>query len=191
MRPDNTVSQQKTKYRKILKTVRANIPEMERMKHANSITEQVLNLDEIRDAGIIFIYISCATEVHTHHLIKNLLATGKILTVPKIVNSEYMQTEFFSSWEDLVPGKLGILTPASTRTCNESPDVAIVPGLGFSFSGHRLGFGQGCYDKWFAKNKVKHKIALAYEAQLVDKIPFEETDVLMDKIITEQRIIVI
>lgn len=191
MRRNNTVSQQKAESRKALKTARANISEVERIDHANSITEQVLKLDEIRSAGTIFIYISYATEVHTHHLIKNLLAAGKILAVPKIVNSEYMQAESFSSWEDLVPRELGILTPANTEPYNEPFDVAIVPGLGFSLSGHRLGFGRGYYDKWFAKNEVKHRIALAYEAQLIDKIPCEDTDVPMDKIITEQRVIVI
>jgi 5-formyltetrahydrofolate cyclo-ligase len=189
MQQNNTVSQQKAESRKALKTVRANIPEIERMDYANSITEQVLKLDEIKHAGAIFIYISYATEVHTHHLIKSLLAAGKILAVPKIVNSEYMQAETFSSWEDLVPGELGILTPANAEPYNKPFDVAIIPGLGFSLSGHRMGFGKGYYDKWFAKNEVGHRIALAYEAQLVDNIPVEDTDVPMEKIVTEKRVI--
>jgi 5-formyltetrahydrofolate cyclo-ligase len=191
MRQNNTVSLQKAESRKALKIARANIPEVERKDSSNSITEQVLKLDEIRDAETIFIYISYTTEVHTHHLIKNLLASGKILAVPKIVNSEYMQAETFSSWEDLVSGELGILTPANAEPYNKPFDVAIVPGLGFSLSGHRMGFGKGYYDKWFAINEVSHRIALAFEAQLVDEIPFEDTDVPMDKIITEQRVIVI
>ena len=189
MRQNNTVSQQKAESRRALKTARANIPEVERIDYANSITEQVLKLGEIRDAKAIFIYISYATEVHTHHLIKRLLAAGKILAVPKIINSEYMQAETFSSWEDLVPGELGILTPANAEPYNEHFDVAIVPGLGFTLSGHRMGFGRGYYDKWFAQNDVKHKIALAFEAQLVDAIPVEDTDVPMEKIVTEQRVI--
>jgi len=47
------------------------------------------------------------------------------------------------------------------------------------------------YDKWFAQNQVSHKIALAYEAQLVEDIPVEDTDVPMEKIVTEQRVITI
>ena len=191
MRQNKQVGQQKTETRNMLKTVRAKLPEATRMGHSNSITEQVLKLDEIKNARTIFIYISYATEVHTHELIKALLDAGKTLAVPKIVDSDFMQAESFSSWEDLVPGELGILTPGNSKPCHGPFDVALTPGLGFTLSGHRMGFGRGYYDKWFAQNKVRHKIALAYEAQLVEDIPVEETDVPMEKIVTEKRVIVV
>ncbi|MCH8263593.1 MAG: 5-formyltetrahydrofolate cyclo-ligase [Proteobacteria bacterium] len=191
MQQNDEVSQQKTETRKILKSTRASIPEATRMDAANSITEQILRLDEIRDARTIFIYISYASEVHTHALIKALLAASKTLAVPKIVKSDYMQAETFSSWEDLVPGELGILTPTDSTPCNGPFDVAITPGLGFTLSGQRMGFGRGYYDKWFAQNKVRHKIALAFEVQLINEMPVEDTDVPMEKIVTEKRVIVV
>lgn len=191
MQQNDEVSQQKTETRKMLKSRRASIPETTRMDAANSITEQILRLNEIRDARTIFIYISYASEVHTHALIKALLAAGKTLAVPKIVKSDYMQAETFSSWEDLVPGELGILTPTDSTPCNGPFDVAITPGLGFTLSGQRMGFGRGYYDKWFAQNKVRHKIALAFEVQLINEMPVEDTDVPMEKIVTEKRVIVV
>ena len=191
IKQDQQIIQQKAKTRSILKTARANIPELTRLDHSKSITERVLKLDEIRQARAIFIYISYATEVHTHHLIKHLLAAGKILAVPKIINAEYMQAEILSSWEDLVPGELGILIPGNAEPCNQPFDVAIVPGLGFSLSGQRIGFGRAYYDRWFAQNKTRHKIALAYEAQLLAEIPVTATDVPMEKIVTEERVITI
>ena len=191
MQQNDEVNQQKTETRKILKSTRASIPEATRMDAANSITEQILRLDEIRDARTIFIYISYASEVHTHALIKALLAAGKTLAVPKIVKSDDMQAETFSSWEDLVPGELGILTPTDSTPCNGPFDVAITPGLGFTLSGQRMGFGRGYYDKWFAQNKVRHKIALAFEVQLINEMPVEDTDVPMEKIVTEKRVIVV
>ncbi len=191
MQQNKQVSQQKAETRKKLKVLRAKLPEATRLDYSNSITEQVLKLDEIRLAKTIFIYISYATEVHTHDLIKSLLDNGKSLAVPKIVNSGFMKAESFSSWEDLIPGELGILTPSYSDPCNEPFDVALVPGLGFTLSGHRMGFGRGYYDKWFAQNEVKHKIALAFESQLVDDIPIEDTDVPMGKIVTEERVITI
>ena len=191
MQQNDEVNQQKTETRKILKSTRASIPETTRMDAANSITEQILRLNEIRDARTIFIYISYASEVHTHALIKALLAAGKTLAVPKIINSDYMQAETFSSWEDLVPGELGILTPTDSTPCNGPFDVAITPGLGFTLSGQRMGFGRGYYDKWFAQNKVRHKIALAFGVQLINEMPVEDTDVPMEKIVTEKRVIVV
>jgi len=191
MQQDKQVSRQKAETRKMLKILRAKLPKANRLDYSNSITEQVLKLDEIRHAKAIFIYISYATEVHTHDLIKSLLNAGKSLAVPKIVNSDFMEAETFSSWEDLIPGELGILTPSYSDPCNGPFDVALVPGLGFTLSGHRMGFGRGYYDKWFAQNEVKHKIALAFEAQLVDEFPIEDTDVPMEKIVTEERVITI
>ena len=191
MQHNKQVSQQKTETRRMLKKTRAKLSVATRLNYSNSITEQVLRLDEIKNARMIFIYISYATEVHTHELIKALLDDGKTLAVPKIVDSEFMESESFSSWEDLVPGELGILTPGNSKPCSGPFDVALTPGLGFTLSGHRMGFGRGYYDKWFAQNKVSHKIALAYELQLVDEIPVEDTDVPMDKIVTEQRVIII
>jgi len=191
MQQNKQVDQHKAETRKMLKLMRANIPETTRLDYSNSIAEQVLKLDEIRNARTIFIYISYATEVHTHDLIKALIDDGKALAVPKIVDSDFMKAESFSSWEDLVPGKLGILAPANSKPCDGPFDVALTPGLGFTMSGHRMGFGRGYYDKWFAQNKANHKIALAFEAQLVDEIPIDDTDVPMEKIVTEQRVIVI
>lgn len=191
MQQNSKVSQRKSETRKMLKSARASIPEATRMGYANSITEQVLRLDEIRDARLIFVYISYVSEVHTHALIRALLDAGKTLAVPKIVNSDIMKAVTFSSWEDLIPGELGILTPVDSTPCDGPFDVSITPGLGFTLTGHRMGFGRGYYDKWFVQNKVKHKIALAFEAQLVDEIPVEDNDVLMDKIVTEKRVIVV
>ncbi len=191
MQQNSKVSQRKSETRKMLKSARASIPEATRIDAANSITKQVLRLDEIRDARLIFVYISYVSEVHTHSLIRALLDAGKTLAVPKIVNSNYMQAETFLSWEDLVPGEMGILAPANSTPCDGPFDVSITPGLGFTLTGHRMGFGRGYYDKWFVQNKVKHKIALAFEAQLVDEIPVEDNDVLMDKIVTEKRVIVV
>jgi len=191
MQQNIQVSQQKAETRKMLKTARAKLSEATRLDYSNSITEQVVRLNEIKNARTIFIYISYATEVHTHELIKALLAAGKTLAVPKIVDSDFMEAESFSSWGDLVPGELGILTPANSKPCSGPFDVALTPGLGFTLFGHRMGFGRGYYDKWFAQNKVNHKIALAFEAQLVEVIPVEETDVPMEKIVTEQRVIVV
>ena len=191
MQQNKQVCLQKTETRKMLKTVRAKLSEDVRSDFSNSIAKQVLMLDEIRNAKIIFIYISYATEVHTHKLIKALLDNGKTLAVPKIVDSDFMEAETFSSWENLIPGELGILTPDNSKPCSGPFDIALTPGLGFTLSGHRMGFGGGYYDKWFARNKVNQKIALAYEVQLVDEIPIEDTDVSMNMIVTEQRVITI
>ena len=95
----------------------------------------------------------------------------------------------FSGWDELIPGELGILTPAGEEPFKTDIDIVITPGLGFTRTGHRIGYGRGYYDKWFARNSVAHKIAVTFEAQIVDSLPVAETDIPVDIIVTEQGII--
>ena len=53
---------------------------------------------------------------------------------------------------------------------------------------NRIGYGKGYYDK-LLKTTCAKKIALAFELQIVEKIPAEEHDVKVDKILTEKQII--
>jgi 5-formyltetrahydrofolate cyclo-ligase len=169
--------------------MRAAIPIEKRQAHATSIANQLLSLEEVTTAQTLFIYISYANEVDTHNLIRHFLEQGKTLAVPKIIDSDHMIATAFTHWEDLKPCKLGILTPTGTEPYPGNFDIAISPGLGFTPAGDRMGFGRGYYDKWFAKNGVSIKLALAFEAQMLDYLPTDKKDISMDMIVTEKRII--
>ena len=65
----------------------------------------------------------------------------------------------------------------------------LVPGLAFSMDGKRLGKGGGYYDKFLDREPNHEKIALAYEFQVLDKIPAEEHDQAVNFIVTEKRTI--
>jgi 5-formyltetrahydrofolate cyclo-ligase len=68
-----------------------------------------------------------------------------------------------------------------------SPEVVIVPGLGFSPDGKRLGRGKGFYDRYFEKSSVL-KIGIAFEMQILNDIPTETHDMKMDFVVTDQQI---
>lgn len=68
-----------------------------------------------------------------------------------------------------------------------APPVTIVPLLGFNKSLHRIGYGKGCYDRYFARNPDTAKIGIAYDEQLCDFTP-EPHDVALDCIITPTKI---
>lgn len=184
-----TLAEQKAGMRAKLKQIRASIPAETRMAHSEAIAANLLSLGEVQAASTLFMFISYGTEVHTHELLKYFLSTGKTLAAPKILPSKTMIAVPFSRWEDLIPGQLGILTPSGDSPYPDDLDVAVTPALGFTPQGHRIGYGRGYYDKWFAACKVRHKIAITFEAQLVDTLPVDETDVPVDTIVTEKRII--
>lgn len=183
------LKEKKQALRQQLKKKRAAIPETLRKPYSKNIGKKILALKEIQKAKRIFIYISYASEVETHDLMKTLLSGGKTLTVPKIIKKDEMIAVKFSDWKELKPAELGILTPSSAEPLNIDYDICLTPGLGFTESGKRIGFGAGYYDRWFSKNRVAKKIALAFEEQIIDDIPTDKYDQPVDMIVTEKRTI--
>jgi len=70
------------------------------------------------------------------------------------------------------------------------PEVLLIPGLGFSKVGARLGRGKGHYDQYLAQHKDQQmiKIGLAFEEQIVVSIPEEAHDERMNYLVTDQKI---
>lgn len=185
----NTLIEQKKQLRQRLKQLRAAIPDHTREIYSNRITQQVLELAEIKTAKTIFAFISWSSEVYTHDLIRQLIQQNKNIVVPKILDKETMIAQRLNSWDDLISDKLGILAPVKPELFEGTVDVTITPGLGFTEQGHRIGFGAGYYDRWFASYDAGFKVAIAFEVQIVDQLPLELTDIPVDMIITEERII--
>jgi 5-formyltetrahydrofolate cyclo-ligase len=172
-----------------LKQRRRNLSAEQRRDYSEQIAQRLYGLPEYQAAASVFTYISYATEVQTHEIIKRLLLEKPIVTVPRIVDSDYMQAHRFVSWESCQPDAMGILSPQENDIYTDKTDLVLTPGLGFTLQGQRIGFGAGYYDKWFNNNEIGCSVALAFETQLVDNIPVEETDIPVDIIITEKRVI--
>jgi 5-formyltetrahydrofolate cyclo-ligase len=66
--------------------------------------------------------------------------------------------------------------------------VILVPTVGISPAGVRLGYGHGFYDKFLAENKTT-TISLTLEKQIVKNIPKSEHDIIIDWIVTEDKMI--
>ena len=71
-----------------------------------------------------------------------------------------------------------------------TPEVILVPLLGFDRHGHRLGYGKGYYDHTLAAHRsatpTVQAIGLAFAAQEVDAVPVGAADQALDAIVTER-----
>lgn len=67
-------------------------------------------------------------------------------------------------------------------------DVAIVPLLGFTATGERLGQGAGHYDRYLAAHRDVIAIGLAWDCQLVESLPTEPHDVPLRAVVTPTRL---
>ena len=184
---EQILTQQKALLRERLKQNRRTMARERRVEFDQAIYIRLQA--HIGQADTIFCYISAADEVNTHPIIDHLRQLGRTVVVPSIVNRDKMIAVRFTDWADLRVGQLGILTPDTDDEWQSGVDLCITPGLGFTLDGKRIGYGKGYYDKWFAAHPHSARTALCYECQIVDSIPATETDVKVEKVITERRVI--
>lgn len=160
------------------------------------ICDTFLALDEIKQSRNIFIYVNFRSEVETKEIISKLLSLGKQVLVPitRIQEKRLDIIAITQPEKELVPGYCGIPEPreelVATRSHDPSElDVVILPGSVFDLRGGRFGYGGGYYDRLLSQIPQTSRIALAFELQVVDKIPLQDHDEILDYIITEERII--
>lgn len=175
--------------RRQFRQIRDALASETRLQFDQAILEKLQDLPEIQSARSLFSYVSVGSETDTRPLLDWLLDRGTKLAVPAISNQYEMCAVAFTGWSNMVRDKAGIPSPVPALEVNCPIDICITPGLAFTVSGTRLGQGQGNYDRWFATHQVGLKIALAYECQLVQELPWEQTDIGVEMIVTEQRVI--
>ncbi|HKK44144.1 MAG TPA: 5-formyltetrahydrofolate cyclo-ligase, partial [Balneolaceae bacterium] len=67
-------------------------------------------------------------------------------------------------------------------------DLVVIPMVGGDEQRNRIGYGEGFYDRFLSLVSCP-KIGLTFEQNIVERIPVEDFDITLDKIITEQRVI--
>lgn len=144
------------------------------------------------DAKVIGVTISKRPEVDTIPIIKKAWEEGKKVVVPKCYPDEKkMIFRFLSDFSQLESVFYGLLEPIVEKTAEAAPeeiDLLIVPGLGYTMEGYRIGFGGGYYDRYLTSFHGKN-LSLAFNLQIIPPFPIEEYDLPISKIITNEKVI--
>ncbi len=150
---------------------------------------------EFSAARTIFFFISFRSEVSTEPMIRQALSEGKRVCLPYTYPETrgMIASQITDFDDDLEPGNYGILEPRADKVRDVPPkelDLIITPGVAFDETGGRLGYGGGYYDRFFtARREGCPLVALAFEMQLVKKVPRDGHDLPVDLIVTERRVI--
>ena len=67
--------------------------------------------------------------------------------------------------------------------------LLLVPGVAFDVRGVRLGRGDGWYDRALAQHPDAIRLGLAYEFQMIQRLPEEPWDVRMHTVVTDARLV--
>ena len=179
----------KQSLRKDMRARRAGIAAAERRAKDRRIIKNLRHMPMFREVKSVFCYVSYLSEADTRPIIEDCIRQNLLLAVPRIMRGDRMIAVRLNDPAELRPDNMGIPAPLSGQAEAGPFDIAITPGLAFSPAGERLGYGRGYYDRWFAGHRVHTRIALAYEIQLVERLPTEATDRRVDMIVTEDRVI--
>lgn len=197
----------KRNIRKRILALRDGIPLELREEKSNDILQTLYGMDKYKEAAVILAYVNYQSEVITTPLLDKALKDNKQVFAPR-VSGEEMEFYKISGIEDLAEGYKGINEPIcgagfmeeieSYKALEEKASgetacvLMLMPGVVFDKEGHRIGYGKGFYDRYLkrlSKTGINvYKIALCYECQMLNEIPYENHDISVDMVITENGI---
>ncbi|WP_417519905.1 5-formyltetrahydrofolate cyclo-ligase [Minwuia sp.] len=150
------------------------------------------NLLRSYPAARVGLYAGFRDELDPMPLVRSLTNAGIDVGLPVVVATR--QPLVFLHYRPdcrFILSGLGIREP-DPRTPLILPDIVIAPLVGIDRRGVRLGYGGGFYDRTLARWRAHgHRAAvfgLAFECQLVPRLPQDRHDIRLDGLITEAGI---
>ena len=179
--------------RRDLRERRAAIPAIARIAAAASVADRLLQLPAVGAACSIAGYWAIAGELPLNILMSRLGRHARyclpILQVDRTLR--------FAPWragDAIVPNRYGIPEPEyATESLDPTMlDVVLLPLLGFTRKGHRIGTGGGWYDRSFAFRREAPAppllIGVGFSCQQIDACDAQEWDVPLDAVVTEREL---
>lgn len=140
---------------------------------------------------VLLCYVSAKDgEVDTHALIDDALSRDKIVFVPVVLDhgAGKMGWAPIEDRKELIRGSFGLYEPHNPPRIFASPpstSLCIIPGIAFSKSGHRLGYGGGYYDR-FLRDYKGFRVGLAFSFQENASFPQDAHDEALHYLVTEE-----
>lgn len=170
---------------------RRALSESERGAAGEAVARIACAVPEFERAARVAAYVALDDEVPTLAILDRVLASGRILLLPRVVAKRLE----FAAVEDLASlrsSRFGVLEPPASSGALElvQDDLVFVPGVAFDRCGGRLGRGGGHYDRAFPPAaRAPVLLGVAFSFQIVDVVPVEPWDRRVDGIVSERGVV--
>lgn len=172
--------------RKALRQKRAALASDVRWQHALAVRDHLVDANVFDSCQQVACYWATKTELSLQPTIEHLSANGIDTLLPIVRDQELM----FAPWRAgsrMVANEFGILEPIEEPTTTlGSGALVLVPLVGFSPNGHRLGQGGGYYDRLLGNRPELKAIGIAHAVQKTLELQPLSHDVRLHSVVTEQ-----
>lgn len=178
--------------RKLLQARREALTEQEVCLNSELIAKRIFEHELFKKAHIIMGYLSFGKEASIDLVLQQALAGDKIVCVPQVAyDLNFMQAVRLREMGNVCLDKFSIRTPK--EPCEiispQTVDLILVPGVGFTKLGARMGMGKGYYDRFLPQATQAATMGVAHAIQVVDEISIDEYDINMQYLVTEKSLV--
>lgn len=172
-----------------LKAARAELPPGRRVTASAQACRHLVRSEAWPAAGRIALFCPLPEELDPTALA--VYAPGPV-AYPQVAGDALVFRE--ASSHDLVAAPpFGVREPTEAHPVVSELSLVVVPGLGFTKDGLRIGYGRGFYDRALVRLRADNPSLLAvgagFSVQLVDALPTGPHDARLDAIVTEEGVI--
>ncbi len=182
----------KEQLRKRVAALRRTLVAPVRAEYASRMVELLAAHPAFAQARTLLAYSALRFEMDPRGAVERAWLQGKTVALPRTLQeTRALALHAYREGDPLEEGGFVIQEPLPTAPLVEPAevDVVLVPGLAFDVRGHRLGFGQGFYDRLLPRCTRAVRIGLCFELSMLVEVPNAPHDAPVDFVITEKRII--
>ena len=186
---DLAIDEAKATLRKAAHAARAALSPSEREEAAGNVARLFFAEIAYAPEDVIAGYWRIRDELDCQSILVRLMDSGQRVVLPVVQGPEApLDLRVWEADQPLYEAGFGTLAPSDLAP-RATPDLVLVPLLGFDAAGTRLGYGGGYYDRTLAAlGKKPLLVGLAFSAQEVAHIPREPHDMPLDAVVTEQGV---
>lgn len=155
-----------------------------RQRQSKRACERLVKISAYLEAEVVALYRATGSELNVDSLCKD---RSRRFCYPRCRGNrelDFVPVHAATRWQK---GPFGIEEPLGESIAMPMIDLIVTPVVAFDERGHRLGYGQGYYDRVLAGFSGA-AVGVAFAAQQARTLPELPTDVPLSHIITEEKV---
>ncbi len=177
-----------------MRAIRRAVPGDARALRSSAVCERVLGLAAFERARVVAAFLAIQAEVDLARVVERARELGKTIVMPRVDEVERALVMHVHGVDDaLARSTFGVPEPlvSAPRVDASAIDLVLVPALAVDERGHRIGYGQGYYDRFLGTATGATSVCVAFDFQMIPEVSDLPADRTVDVVVTDKRVIMV